>query len=150
MLKPPPLSRLLLGCNPPSFSNCVMCSFAMTRNRIFYFLSWNVRGLNDPSKCTIVKNFIRNAKCCVVCLQEYKISPISSTKFHTICGFHLQDFRALDAARTNEGLLTAWNPFLFDCLQGWVGLFLSMLSSEESVMEMFSCYPTSIAPLVLL
>nr|CAD1823673.1 unnamed protein product [Ananas comosus var. bracteatus] len=89
----------------------------------FRFLSWNVRGLNDPSKCTVIKSFIRNAKCCVVCLQETKISSISPTKFHTICGFHLQDFRALDAVGTKGGLLTAWNPSLFECLEDWGGSF---------------------------
>nr|CAD1830160.1 unnamed protein product [Ananas comosus var. bracteatus] len=32
----------------------------MARNIIFQFLSWNVRGLNDPTKCTIIKSVIRN------------------------------------------------------------------------------------------
>nr|CAD1820604.1 unnamed protein product [Ananas comosus var. bracteatus] len=64
--------HLLLGCNLPGFSSCVLSSFAMTRNRVFRFLSWNVRSLNDLGKCTIVKNFIimQNAVYEELCLQE--------------------------------------------------------------------------------
>ena len=36
---------------------------------------WNVRGLNDPRKCFVVKNLLREWKCDVVCLQEMKICP---------------------------------------------------------------------------
>lgn len=95
----------------------------MARNRIFRFLSWNVRGLNDPTKCTIVKSVIRNCKCSVVCVQETKLSSISLDKFRSVCGFHILDFRTLDAVGTRGGLLSAWNPALFDCVNDWAGLF---------------------------
>ena len=38
-------------------------------------ISWNVRGLNDPRKCLVVKNLLQEWKCDVVCLQEMKIFP---------------------------------------------------------------------------
>lgn len=95
----------------------------MARNRIFHFLTWNVRGLNDPSKCAVVKSFIRNCKCYVVCLQETKLSSTSIIKFRSFCGFHLRVFRTLDADGTRGGILTAWNSALFDCVHEWVGLF---------------------------
>lgn len=90
---------------------------------MFRFLSWNVRGLNDSAKCVVVKNFLRNSKCCVVCLQETKLPSISLTKSRTIFGFHLQEFRVLHPIGTKGGLLTAWNPFLFECVEDWAGLF---------------------------
>nr|CAD1824953.1 unnamed protein product [Ananas comosus var. bracteatus] len=98
-------------------------SFYMARNRLFRFLTWNVRGLNDPSKCTIIKTFIRHCRCCVVCFQETKLSSTSLEKFRSFCGSHLHDFRTRDAEGTRGGLLTAWNSSLFDCIQEWKGAF---------------------------
>ena len=40
-------------------------------------ISWNVRGLNDPQKRLVVKNFLREWKCDVVCLQETKIASMN-------------------------------------------------------------------------
>lgn len=100
----------------------------MTRNRVFRFFSWNVRGLNDPAKCTIVRSFIRNSKCSVLCLQETKLSSISFSKFLTFCAYHLQDFRFFDATGTKGGLLIAWNPSLFECVEEWSHSFAFTLA----------------------
>lgn len=37
-------------------------------------MSWNVRGLGDDSKCNVVRNTIREARCDVIGLQETKIN----------------------------------------------------------------------------
>lgn len=95
----------------------------MARNRTFRFLTWNVRGLNDKSKCAVVKSFFRSCKCSVVCLQETKLSTLSLPKFHSFCGFYFRDFRTLDAEGTRGGLLTTWNTALFDCVHHWVCVF---------------------------
>ena len=55
-------------------------------------ISWNVRGLNDPRKCLVVKNLLREWKCDVVCLQEMKICPYV-------------DWAVLEADRTTGGIL---------------------------------------------
>ena len=55
-------------------------------------ISWNVRGLNDPRKCLMVKNLLREWKCDVVCLQEMKICPY-------------MDWAVLEANRTTGGIL---------------------------------------------
>lgn len=96
----------------------------MARNRIFRFLSWNVRGLNDRVKCSVVRSFIKSSKASVVCLQETKLSSTSLDKFNSFCGYHLREFRTVDAIGTRGGILTAWNPYLFDCLQHWAGTHL--------------------------
>ncbi len=95
----------------------------MARNRSFKFLSWNVRGLNDQAKCTLVKAFLRASKCCVVCLQETKLASTSAPKFISFCSFHLQEFHTLDAVGTKGGILTAWNPALFEFVKDWCGSF---------------------------
>nr|CAD1835673.1 unnamed protein product [Ananas comosus var. bracteatus] len=110
----------------------------MARNRVFRFLSWNVRGLNDQSKCTVVRCFIRFSKVSVVCLQETKLPSISPGKFRSFCGFHLQEFRTLDAVGTRGGLLTAWNIYLFDCVQHWNGSHtLNVLLQRKSDRNLF-------------
>ncbi len=95
---------------------------SMPRNRTFKFLSWNVRGLNGSSKCAAVKVFLRGCKCGVVCLQETKLSTISLDKFRSFCGF---TFGIFVRSRLPElgGILTAWNPALFECVDFWVGSF---------------------------
>nr|CAD1842746.1 unnamed protein product [Ananas comosus var. bracteatus] len=60
---------------------------------------------------------------CVVCFQETKLSSISPAKFRSFGGFHLQDFRSLNAEGTRGSLLTTWNPTLFDCVHEWTGRF---------------------------
>ena len=39
-------------------------------------LSWNVRGLNDRRKHSIVKNLLHGWKCDVICLQETKLTSM--------------------------------------------------------------------------
>lgn len=95
----------------------------MARNRVFRFLSWNVKGLNDQAKCTTVRSLIRNNKCSVICLQETKLSSTCFSKFWSICGCQFQDFRTLDACGSRGGLLTAWNNALFDFVHCWVGVY---------------------------
>ncbi len=101
----------------------VFIGFVMARNRTFRFLSWNVRGLNNSAKCISVRSFIKNSKCCVVCFQETKLSSISSVKLRSFCGFVLCDFRALNAVGSRGGILTAWNPSLFECVGDWCGSY---------------------------
>ena len=38
----------------------------------FKILSWNVRGANAPDKRKVIKNFLRNYRVDLVCLQETK------------------------------------------------------------------------------
>ncbi len=87
-------------------------------------MSWNIRGVNDPGKCAAVKSFIKSANYCVICLQETKLASTSLSKFFSFRGFHLNEFRTLDAVGTRGGLLTAWNSAMFDCVQYWVGVFV--------------------------
>jgi exonuclease III len=46
--------------------------------RSFVFLSWNVRGLNDPSKRVQVQNVILSKKMDIVRLKETKLSVVSN------------------------------------------------------------------------
>jgi hypothetical protein len=39
-------------------------------------LTWNLRGLNDPKKRVVLKNWLREWKVDVVCLQETKLDKV--------------------------------------------------------------------------
>ncbi len=47
-------------------------------------LTWNVRGLNDPKKQVVLKNWLRNWKVDVVCLQETKLDKVNGRVIHSI------------------------------------------------------------------
>ena len=40
-------------------------------------ISWNVRGVNDPDKRKVIKNFLRSYRADIVCLQETKIQEMT-------------------------------------------------------------------------
>ena len=41
-------------------------------------ISWNVRGVNDPDKRKVIKNFIRTHRVDLVCLQETKVKEMKN------------------------------------------------------------------------
>ena len=61
-------------------------------------LSWNVRGLNDCRKHSIVKNLLREWKCDVICLQETKLTGLDRQMVGNLWSCPFVDWVALDAA----------------------------------------------------
>ena len=83
-------------------------------NHCFYIVSWNVRGLDDPDKCTIVRNALRDANPSLVCLQETKLACINAFKAKSILPSNLSSsFVFAPADGTRGGMLIAWDPSLF-------------------------------------
>ena len=42
-------------------------------------LSWNVRGVNNLEKGKVIKQFIKDQRADLVCLQETKVQDVSSS-----------------------------------------------------------------------
>ena len=61
-------------------------------------LSWNVRGLNDRRKRSIVKNLLHGWKCDVICLQETKLTGMDRQMVGSVWSCPFVDWVALDAA----------------------------------------------------
>jgi len=77
-------------------------------------VSWNVRGLGDPDKCTVVKDALVASAPSVICLQETKLSDLSRFKAHSFLPPHFTDtIQFVRAAGSCGGILTAWNTNLF-------------------------------------
>ena len=51
-------------------------SFAKVRMKI-KILSWNVRGVNNPEKKKVIKQFTRDQQVDLVCLQETKVQKLT-------------------------------------------------------------------------
>ncbi|MFS9531863.1 endonuclease/exonuclease/phosphatase family protein, partial [Klebsiella pneumoniae] len=75
----------------------------------FSHFSWNVRGLGDYNKCSIVRDSILSARPNIVCLQETKLSQIDRLKPCSFLPAYLDAFQTLDADDTRGGILTAWD-----------------------------------------
>jgi hypothetical protein len=82
-----------------------------------YILSWNVRGLNDPSKRESLKHTILSSGAIIVCLQETKIMSWNSNLLKETMGcklatqtVHLPSLGALG------GILIACDADFFDII----------------------------------
>ena len=65
-------------------------------------LSWNVRGLNDRRKCSIVKNLLRDWKRDVICFQETKLTSMDRQMVGNVWSYPFVDWVALDAVQSAD------------------------------------------------
>ncbi|KAL0011411.1 hypothetical protein SO802_006519 [Lithocarpus litseifolius] len=86
-------------------------------------LSWNVRGLNDFRKRLVVKNFLRQWKCDVVCLQETKLTGMDRQMVGSLWSCPFVDWVALDAVQTAGGVLMMWDRRVLERVEILVGSF---------------------------
>ena len=78
------------------------------------FLSWNVRGLNCPDRCSTVNATIASSSCHVVCLQETKLGNIDRFTAASLGGQRLRSFAQRPANGTRGGILLLWDDLLVD------------------------------------
>ena len=64
---------------------------------------WNVRGLNDPKKREVVKNWLHEWKCDVVCLQETKLDQVDWRLIRSLWGKRFIGWEVLNAMNTSGG-----------------------------------------------
>lgn len=81
--------------------------------KTFKFVSWNVRGLNDKKKRSLVKDVIKNASPQIVCMQETKWSTDNKLLVKETVGPRLQNYEMIEAKGTAGGVLIAWDQNLF-------------------------------------
>ena len=72
-------------------------------------MSWNVRGVNDPDRWKIIRNFIRYQRVDLVCLQETKIQEMTAAVAGSLGVGRLSDWRALNAEGSAGGILLFWD-----------------------------------------
>jgi exonuclease III len=73
------------------------------------FLSWNVRGLNDPDRQATVHEIIASSSCHLVCLQETKLCNVDQFTAAFLGGYRLKSFAQRPALGTRGGILLLWD-----------------------------------------
>ena len=84
-------------------------------------ISWNVRGLNSPHKCELVRYWLRNWKCDAICLQETKLYEIDLQLVRR--GNSYVDWEMLPAIGTTGGVLLLWDCKVLERLDSVVCQF---------------------------
>ena len=86
-------------------------------------ISWNVRGINDRDKRTLLKSFLRDWKCDLVCLLETKMEDVSLLDVRALWGIQSVDFAALNAVGLSGGVLVMWDKSVYRLVSTFCGDF---------------------------
>lgn len=93
----------------------------MHQNLMFRLLSWNVRGINDRDKKVLLKSFLRDWKCDLVCLQETKMEVVLASDVRSFWGYHSVDYAALNAVGSSGVVLVMWDKSVYRMVSFFLG-----------------------------
>ena len=82
-----------------------------------------MRGINDRDKKVLLKSFLRDWKCDLVCLQEAKMEVVSPFDVRSFWGYHSLDFAALNAVGLSRGVLVMWDKSVYRLVSSFCGDF---------------------------
>ena len=69
--------------------------------------TWNVRGLNTPSKKRLIKQYLKSFNLEIILIQETKLNKLEGTKLNKMLG--LWDSVFVEAIGASGGLGIIWN-----------------------------------------
>jgi exonuclease III len=120
-----------------------MSNLNLGSNRSLSILSWNVRGLGDPDKCSIVREAISSANPTIMCIQESKLHDVDRFKRKTFLPPQLTEtYIVLPAIRSRGGIITAWNTG-FWCITDSDTKTHSLTTSFNSTLSDFTIHITN-------
>jgi exonuclease III len=77
----------------------------------FALISWNVGGLGDRDKCTIVHDTLDVVRPTIACLEESKLDDDTyPSKLRSFLPRSLSKSHSVGTSATRGGLITAWDP----------------------------------------
>ena len=82
-----------------------------------------MRGINDRDKRALLKNFLRDWKCDLICIQETKLEEVALPNIRSIWGNQAVGFAVLKAIGTAGGILVMWNKNSFHLISSHCGEF---------------------------
>ena len=104
-------------------SSEVSCFWAFCFFMKLKLIFWNVRGLNDPKKRGILRNWLRKWKVDVVYLQETKLDKVDWRIIQSIWGNRFVAWVAPDAINMARGVLLLWDKRVLELADSIVGKF---------------------------
>lgn len=86
------------------------------RTRMLSVLSWNVQGLNDPTKCSEIKLALPPSPPSVICLQEMKLGSLDVFKASSFLpATHATHTTHCPSMGASGGLINALDSRLLEC-----------------------------------
>ena len=87
------------------------------------FLSWNARGVNNLEKRKVIKQFIRDQRVNMVCLQETKVQKKTLRMASSLRDGRFSDWGTTDATGTARGILLFWDKRILELNEMVNGVF---------------------------
>ena len=91
-------------------------------------LSWNVRGVNNPEKRKVIKQFIRDQRVDLVCLQETKVQNMTLRMAQSLGERRFSDWVSVDASGSAGGILLLWDKRILEVSETVCGIFTTSCS----------------------
>ena len=104
-------------------------------------LSWNVRGVNDPVKRSVIKGFLRSNRVDLVCFQETKVQQMNVGMVRSLGVGRFLNWTALDAEGSAGGILLLWDKrriSLVDSVAGRFSVSCRFRMEEDGLQWVFS------------
>ena len=91
-------------------------------------LSWNVRGVNNSEKRKVIKQFIRDQRVDLVCLQETKVQNMNLRMVRSLGARRFLDWVSVDAMGSAGGILLMWDKRILEVSETVCGIFTASCS----------------------
>ena len=82
-----------------------------------------MRGINDLRKRDVLKSFLREWKCDLICLQETKLEDVSPSVIRSLWGHNSVGFVCLKAVGASGGVIVMWDKTTFSLVSSVQGEF---------------------------
>ncbi|KAG2666855.1 hypothetical protein I3760_15G085500 [Carya illinoinensis] len=100
-------------------------------------VSWNVRGLNKLNKCFRIKNFLREWRADIICLQETKLKYVTRRIVRSIWSCTYVDWAYLTVGGASGGVLVMWDRRVVERMEDFIGKY-TVACSFRSVEDNFT------------
>ena len=91
-------------------------------------LSWNVKGVNNPEKRKVIKQFIRDQRVDLVCLQETKVQNMTLRMARSLGAGRFSDWVSVDASGSAGGILLLWDKRILEVSETVCRIFTASCS----------------------
>ena len=72
-------------------------------------LDWNVRGLGDENKCSLVHDVLTSCQPSIACFQETKLEAAPTIKLRSFLPTNFNNHAIMPSMGSSSGLLVAWD-----------------------------------------